>query len=61
MQYIISYIKTNNLSRRYVKLMINTCLQVLIKQCLKLFVLLIQQASLLDQVLSVNQESVILG
>ena len=36
-------------------------MQVLVEQCLKLFVLLVQQACLLDQILSVHQQLVVVA
>ena len=39
--------------------MVDSSLQVLVKKCFQLFVLLIKQPSLFDQVLSVNKEGVV--
>jgi len=41
--------------------MIDSSLQVLVEQCFQLFILLIQQTSLFDQVLSVNEKCVVLS
>lgn len=41
--------------------MIDSSLQILVKQSLQLFILLIQEPCLLDEVLSLHQEGVVLG
>lgn len=41
--------------------MVHTCLQVLVQKGLQLLVLLVQEACLLNQVLALNQETVVLG
>ena len=41
--------------------MVNTGLQVLIKKRLELFVLLVEKACLLDEVLAIDQKLIVLG
>lgn len=55
-----SNVESNDLSGRNLQLLVNASLQVLIQQCFQLFVLLIEQASLFDQVLTVHQKLVVL-
>lgn len=56
-----SDIEANDLSWWHLKLLINTSLQVLVQQSLQLLVLLVQQASLLNQVLSVDKKLIVLA
>ena len=49
-----SDIEADDLSGWHLQLLIDTSLQVLVQKSLKLLILLVEQASLLDQVLSVD-------
>jgi hypothetical protein len=51
---IASNVKTDDLGRWHMELVIYTSLEILIQQGLKLLVLLVQEASLLNKVLSIN-------
>lgn len=57
----ISNIQSDNLSRGYMQFMVDSSLKVLVEECLQLFVLLVQQSCFLNEVLPLNQESVVLG
>ena len=54
-----SNIQADNLSRRHLKLLIDTSLQVLVEQSLKLFILLVKQTGLFNEILAINQELVV--
>lgn len=55
-----SNIETDDLGRGHLKFLIYASLQVLIQQRLQFFVLLVEQARLLDQVLTLDKHLVVL-
>ena len=55
-----SDVEANDLSWRHLELLVHSSLQVLVQQGLQLLVLLVQQASLFNQVLSVDQELIVI-
>lgn len=55
-----SVVKSDYLGWWNLELLIDTSLQVLVEQSLKLFVLLVKQSSLFDQVLSVHKHLIVL-
>ena len=57
---LFSDIKTDDLSWWNLQLLIDSSLQVLIEQRFKLFVLLVQQTGLLDEVLAIDQHLIVL-
>ena len=56
-----SDVQSDDLSGWNLQLLVDTSLQVLVEKRLQLFVLLVEEASLLDQVLSVDEELVVLA
>lgn len=56
-----SDIEADDLSGWHLQLLIDASLQVLVQKSLKLFILLVKQASLLDQVLSVDQKLIVIA
>ena len=56
-----SDVQSNDLGRRNLQLLVDTSLQVLIEKRLELFVLLIEETGLFDQVLSVDEQLVVLA
>lgn len=56
-----SDVQADHLRGRHLQLLVNTGLQVLIQQRLKFFVLLVEQASLLNEVLPLNKLLVVLA
>ena len=56
-----SDIEADDLGGWHLQLLIDTSLQVLVQKSLKLLILLVEQASLLDQVLSVDQKLIVVA
>ena len=56
-----SDIEADDLSGWHLQLLIDASLQVLVQKSLKLLILLVEQASLLDQVLSVDQKLIVVA
>ena len=56
-----SLVQTDDLGGWDLEFLVDTSLQVLIEQCLKLFVLLVKKSSFFDQVLSVYQHLIVLS
>jgi len=56
-----SNIESNDLSGRHLQFLVNASLQVLVEKSLKLFILLIQQTRLLNQILTIDEQLVVLA
>ena len=56
-----SNVEADNLSWWDLELLVDAGLEVLVQQCLQLFVLLVEKSGLLDQVLSVDKHLVVFG
>ena len=56
---ISSYVESDDLCWRHVKLVVNTSLEILVEQRLQLFVLLVEQACFLNEVLALHEQAVV--
>ena len=54
-----SNVEADHLCGRHLQLLVDSSLQVLVKQRLELLVLLVQKTSLFDQILTINQELIV--
>ena len=61
MALVQSDIEADDLSGWHLQFLIDASLQVLVQKSLKLFILLVKQACLLDQVLSVDQKLIVIA